>query len=117
VPAALDFHLRIGVKNKESRLRALRDRWVKPLLERPGIEILTPEDPRMYAGITSFRITGKTSPAENVEISRQLAERHRIFTVARDGVAKGSCIRVTPGFYTRTSDMDQLVAALYQLLA
>jgi isopenicillin-N epimerase len=115
VPAALDFHLRIGVRNKEIRLRGLRDRWVKPLLGRPDIEILTPEDPRMYAGITSFRITGKASAAENVEISRQLAERHRIFTVARDGVAKGSCIRVTPGFYTRTGDMDQLVAAIGKL--
>ena len=117
VPAALDFHERIGASNKERRLRALRDRWVHPLLGRPGIEILTPEDPRMYAGITSFRMSGRTSAAENVEIARQLAERYRIFTVARDGVAKGSCIRVTPGFYTQTGDMDKLAAALGQMLA
>jgi selenocysteine lyase/cysteine desulfurase len=117
VPAALDFHARIGARSKEARLRALRDRWVKPLLGRPDIEILTPEDPRMYAGITSFRIAGKISMAENIQIAQQLEQRYRIFTVARDGVAKGSCIRVTPGLYNHTSDMDRLADSLREMLA
>jgi selenocysteine lyase/cysteine desulfurase len=112
VPAALDFHERIGTTNKEARLRALRDRWVRPLLAHHGIEILTPEDPRMYAGITSFRLSGRHRSDENAELSRQLAQSHGIFTVARDGLASGSCIRVTPGLYTQMSDMDALVAAL-----
>jgi selenocysteine lyase/cysteine desulfurase len=117
VPAALDFHERIGAARKEVRLRALRDRWVEPLLGRRGIEILTPQDPRMHGGITSFRLAGRTGRADNLEISRRLAESHGIFTVARDGVARGSCIRVTPGLYTSMSDMDRLTAALAGIAA
>jgi selenocysteine lyase/cysteine desulfurase len=116
VPAALDFHERVGARRKAARLAALRDRWVQPLLAHPGIEILTPEDPRMHGGITAFRFAGRTGKQENAAISRQLAETYGIFTVARDGVARGSCIRVTPGLYNSMADMDRLVVALRQML-
>jgi selenocysteine lyase/cysteine desulfurase len=39
-------------------------------------------------------------------------KRFNIFTVERSGVAKGSCVRVTPGVFTQEADIDQLVAAL-----
>ena len=38
--------------------------------------------------------------------------RFRIFTVQRDGVASGSCVRVTPGIFTSEDDVDRLIAAL-----
>ena len=116
VPAAIDFHEHIGVKNKETRLRALRDRWVQSIVEHPGIEILTPQDARLYAGITSFRFKGKTSKADNVAISRRLADEHGILTIFRDGPAKGCCVRVTPACYTSFNDVDKLAPALRKML-
>jgi len=116
VPAALSFHERIGAARKAARLAALRDRWVQPLAGQPGIQVLTPEDPRMHGGITSFRFVGRTGSEENAALARKLAEEHGIFTVARDGVARGSCIRVTPGLYNSMADMDRLTAALRQML-
>lgn len=112
VPAALAFHRSIGAAAKEARLKALRDRWVRPLRDHPGIEILTPDDPRCYGAITSFRLKGRTSHADNVALARRLLDEHRIFTVHRDGLASGSCVRVTPALASRMEDCDALAAAL-----
>ncbi len=88
-----------------------------PLRDDARIEILTPDDPRLHCGITSFRLRGRTSRAENVALAKQLLDRHRIFTVHRDGVAAGSCVRVTPSLASHGEDPDHLVAALRQILA
>jgi selenocysteine lyase/cysteine desulfurase len=116
VPAAIDLHERIGVKNKETRLRALRDRWVQSIGDHPGIEILTPQDARLYAGITSFRFKGKTTKADNVAISRRLADEHGVLTIFREGPAKGCCVRATPACYTTFADVDKLASALRKML-
>ena len=57
-----------------------------------SLEILTPADPRLCGGITSFRIEGLTSGAENAAIARRLLADHRIFTVHRTGPARGACV-------------------------
>ncbi|MFZ4603865.1 MAG: aminotransferase class V-fold PLP-dependent enzyme [Caulobacterales bacterium] len=110
--AALDMHETIGPARKTARLAALRDRWAEPLRDHPGIEILTPTDPSLRGAITSFRLKGKTTPADNRAIARRLLDEHRIFTVARTGVAKGACVRVTPAVFTSEADIDRLLAAL-----
>jgi selenocysteine lyase/cysteine desulfurase len=110
--AALDMHEKIGPARKAARLTALRDRWAEPLRDHPGIEILTPTDPSLRGAITSFRLKGKTTPADNRAIARRLLDEHRIFTVARTGVAKGACVRVTPAVFTSEADIDRLLAAL-----
>jgi isopenicillin-N epimerase len=117
VPAALDFHEKIGGANKQARLRSLRNRWVNAVGDHRGIEILTPHDDRMHGGITSFRLVGKTSTADNIAIAKRLAEEHRVFTVHREGPAKGACVRVTPGFYTSEADVDKLITGIRALLA
>ena len=112
VADALDFHESIGAAAKEARLRYLRDRWAESLRDHGRIEILTPSDPRLTCGITSFRRRGETSLAENKALAAQLLERYGIFTVHRDGTADGACVRVTPGVFTSESDVDKLIAAL-----
>lgn len=111
-PAALAFQQRIDRAARAARLRALRDHWVRQARAIPGLEVLTPDDPAMHGAITSFRLNGATSPEANAAITRQLLERHRIFTVHRTGVAKGACVRVTPFLFTSMADIDRLVAAL-----
>lgn len=116
LPAALDFHLSLGAKVKEERLRYLRNHWVSRLSAIDAIQILTPNDRDMHAGITSFRIKGKTTKAENQEIVNYLFEKHGIFTVQRGGIAKGDCVRVTPALFTSIEDVEKLAIALDKLV-
>jgi len=115
VPAALAFQNRIDRAARAARLRALRDRWVRRARAIPNLEILTPDDPASHGAITSFRFHGENSPQANVAIAQRLLDRHRIFTVHRTGLAKGACVRVTPSLFTRMTDMDRLVDALWNL--
>src|SRR5205085_3270114 len=115
VPTALAFQAAIGASRREARLRALRDRWVQALSDLPQVQVLTPGDPRLYGAITSFRLRGRTSHDDNVALAKALLDKHRIFTVHRDGVASGSCVRVTPALATRMSDVDALAAAIRSL--
>ncbi|MFI9786332.1 hypothetical protein ACIHEI_22980 [Kitasatospora sp. NPDC051984] len=113
LPAALDFHHALGAAPaKQARLRHLRDRWVAPARTLGNVQILTPDDPAMYGAITSFRIAGRTSPADNEALARYLMDRHRIFTVRRGGPTGGDCVRVTPALFTRAADIDRFTAAL-----
>lgn len=116
VPAALEFHQRIGASAKAGRLRYLRSRWTETLRGETGIDILSPSDARLHAGITSFRMTGRTSLAQNSALAGELLDRFGIFTVARGGVAAGACIRVTPALFTLRDDIDQLVMGLRRLM-
>lgn len=112
LPAALDFQAAIGADLRQSRLKVLRDRWVRPLRGLPQVQILTPDDPDLYGAITSFRMTGRTSHAENVALAKRLLDDHGIFCVHRDGLASGSCVRITPALSTSTGDLDRLVGAV-----
>ncbi len=117
VPAALAFQHAIGRKRRADRLAALRNRWVDAARTLPGVEILTPEDPTLHGGITSFRLEGRTSTADNVAVASALLDRFGIFTVHRDGAPGGACVRVTPALFNTMADMDALVAALRTLSA
>ena len=117
VPAALAFQAAMGAAPRAARLRALRNRWVQPLIALPQVQILTPEDPSLHGAITSFRLRGRTSHEDNVALAKTLLDKHRIFTVHRDGLASGSCVRVTPALATRMSDCDALVAAVRSMVA
>lgn len=116
VPAALDFQDSIGDAARAARLRHLRDLWTENLRGGKGLEILTPADPRLHGGITSFRFEGRASVQDNVNIAKRLLDEHRIFTVHRDGPARGACIRVTPALFNNAADMAALEKAIRSLL-
>ena len=113
LPTVIDEHQAMGGSAvKGARLNYLRDLWARPAREIDGIEVLTPDDPRLYCGITSFRFTRH---ADQAAMARRLLEQFNLFTVARDGSACGPCIRVTPGFVTPPEEVGLLVKALQQL--
>jgi len=116
LPAALRFQAAIGGARRAARLRALRDRWVKQVISLPQVQILTPDDSSLYGAITSFRLRGRTSKEDNVALAKTLLDRFRIFTVYRDGLASGSCVRVTPALASRMSDCDALAAAIRSIV-
>jgi isopenicillin-N epimerase len=115
VADALDFQDSVGLAAKESRLRHLRDLWVVPLRARGAVEILTPQDPRLYCAITSFRLPGKTGVADNMALAKALLDRFGIFTTHRAGVAAGACVRVTPALFTSAADIQRLGQALEEV--
>lgn len=112
LPDAIDFHLGIGAATKHYRLQYLRDRWVHAVADLPSLQILTPEDPRLYSASTSVRLRGQTSMAQNAALARRLLDEFGVLTVPRDGVAGGACVRVTPSLFTRPEEVDRLAAAL-----
>lgn len=112
VPAALALHREIGPQAKEARYRHLRNYWVAKARELNGVEIQTPDDPTMVAGITSFALTGKRSAADTNAIVASLRDQHRVMTVRRGGVAKGNTIRISPAPYIMEADLDRFIAAL-----
>jgi selenocysteine lyase/cysteine desulfurase len=115
VPTALEFHDSIGPAYKAARVAYLRNRWVTAVRDVRPLEILTPDDPTMVAAITSFRIKGLTEKEENERIVEELLWKYGLFTVARSGLERGNCVRVTPSLYNRTADVDRLAEALKQL--
>lgn len=117
IPAALAFHARIPLATRAAHLRGLRDYWVAQVRSIPNVQVLTPDDVGMTGAVTSFRLAGKTSMEANVALAGLLAEKHGIFTVAREGAAGGGCIRVTPSYFTTTAQLDRLVAAIRTLAA
>ncbi len=112
LPLALKLHETIGTAAKAARLRYLRDRWVAKARALPNIEVLTPDEPGLAAGITSFRVRNKGSREDNNALVVALRDRHKVLTVRRDGVARGQCIRVSPALYTTEEELDRFVAAL-----
>ncbi len=117
VPDALDFQATIGIPNKAARLRYLRDAWVNEARNISGVDILTPDDEHLVGAITGFRLKGQTSREANAALSRTLFEEFGIFTVARNGIAGGDCVRVTPMLYNTPADAEKLVSALRTLAA
>ncbi|MGZ3273232.1 MAG: aminotransferase class V-fold PLP-dependent enzyme [Caulobacteraceae bacterium] len=115
VADAVDFQNRLGLAAKARRLRHLRDLWAEAVREHPKVQVLTPNDPAMHAGLTSFRIRGVTSEADNVALRKVLLDRYRILTVERAGPAKGACIRVTPSFVNSPEDVHRLTRAIHEL--
>lgn len=117
IPAAVSFHNKIGTAAKEARLRYLRNLWVEPARKMKGLTVLTPDDSKMVAGLTSFRLNGVLSRAANDAVMQHLADKYGILTVRRSGPDAGDCIRVTPSVYTSREDVMKLVPALREMTA
>ncbi len=78
--------------------------------------VLTPQDERMHAGITSFRIKGATSRAVNDTLCNTLLSKYNINTNPISGINMGSVVRIVPGLYNNMADMDKFSAALKDIL-
>lgn len=113
LPLVLEEHEAMGgAAAKGSRLNYLRNLWVREVRELPGIDVLTPDDPRLYCGITSMRFTAQADQQAMVE---RLLKDYNLFTVVRTGAACGPCIRITPGLTTTAEHIKRLVTALKEL--
>lgn len=115
VPVALQLHQKISAKAKQQRLTYLRDYWVDALRSNKSVHILTPDDARLHAGITSFRFGNARDKLQNDGLVKTLRDQHGILTVRRGGIHNGDAIRVSPALFTRDSDMDKFIVAMNKL--
>ncbi|MCL7714246.1 aminotransferase class V-fold PLP-dependent enzyme [Stenotrophomonas mori] len=117
VPAALDFHEAIGVRAKRARLLRLRNQWRDGVRDLPGVQLLGTDAEASSSAIASFRLRGQVTLEQNIQVARRLLEQAGVFTVHRDGLVQGACVRVTPGVFTSPAQIERLVAGLRRLQA
>jgi len=110
IGSALDFHLAIGSKRKEDRLRYLKDYWMTRVKDLPGIRIKTSLDPKFSCVIGLFSVDGMKIG----EVDSFLFDKYRIHITGIEW-ENISGIRVTPNVYTTTRDLDKLVSAITEL--
>ncbi|MFN9519520.1 MAG: aminotransferase class V-fold PLP-dependent enzyme [Bacteroidota bacterium] len=109
---AIDYHVAIGIKRKEERLRFLQQYWTKKVRKLKKVNIHTPLEDNRSCAIANFSIEG-LSPSE---LSGALFNKYRIWTVAIDNPQAGvRGVRVTPHLYTTTATLDTLVNAVSEL--
>ncbi|MGY2438589.1 aminotransferase class V-fold PLP-dependent enzyme [Pseudomonas sp. SDO52101_S400] len=113
LPLVFEEHRALGgAAAKGARVSYLRNLWVSAVRNLPGIEVTTPDDPRLYCGITSMRFTRHADQQAMVE---RLLNDYNLFTVVRNGAACGPCIRITPSLTTTAAEIQSLILALNEL--
>jgi selenocysteine lyase/cysteine desulfurase len=107
IGAAVDFHLLIGAKRKEDRLRYLKNYWVEKTKDLPKLKTYTSLKPEYSCALHCVGFDGWKAQ----EIDTYLYEKHKVHVVSivHEGV---NGIRVTPSVYTSTKDLDVLVKGL-----
>jgi selenocysteine lyase/cysteine desulfurase len=112
IGSALDFHMAIGSKRKEDRLRYLKNYWMEKVRDIPGVHLHTSLKPEYSCVIGLFSIDGY----EPGEIDTALFTDYKIHTV---GIVweNISGVRVTPNVYTSERDLDKLIRAITELAA
>ena len=113
LPKVLQEHKNLGgARAKGERLNYLRELWVSEARKMPGIEVLTPDDPRLQCAISALRFTHLQ---DQTPMADRLLKDYNLFTVVRGGSACGSCIRITVGLTTSLDDINRLIRALREL--
>jgi isopenicillin-N epimerase len=111
IAEALTFHQGIGAKRKEERLRYLRDRWAKRLLQHDKVLLHTSLKPELSCGLANVEIKGINTG----KISNYLWNKHRIIvTPIKHAEFQG--IRVTPNVYTTLEEIDRFCEAMEKII-
>lgn len=112
LPTALREHLAIGPDRKLAHLVAKRGHWVSQVRELPGLQIVQPDEPERHAVIGAFRLPDQRSWDQARIAQRRFIERHRVLVVAKQGLASGPVLRVTPSLFNTPDELDRLVSAI-----
>jgi len=110
IGTAVDFHIAIGSKRKEERLRYLKNYWIQQISKLERIRLSTNTDADHSCAIAHIGIDGWTG----VQIEQSLFETYKLHTVAIQ-VEKLNGIRVTPHVYTSTRELDLLIKGITAL--
>ena len=102
IAAAMAFHRGIGGDRKAARLRWLRDRWAKRLMDADRrVRVLTPLNDRDSCGIGLVHVEG----LDTEKLQAWLWEKNRVMTTPIVH-PEFNGLRVTPNVYTTPEDID-----------
>jgi isopenicillin-N epimerase len=106
LPETIDFHLTMGKKNIEERVRKLNARLKEQIQSRiPQAVFVSPLLSEMTAGITIINLPGKTPQ----ELNQKLYDTYGIACAPSGGV------RMSPHIYNTMGDIDRVVEAIASL--
>lgn len=117
IPDALNFHFSIGADNKAQRLQYLRQRWVDVANTLDNIVVLGAKDAKSASGMGAFRVKDQISQEAANALQLTLEKTYGVFTVVRNGLSSGCCIRVTPQVFTSLQEIDTFAKALLKINA
>ncbi|WP_158102791.1 aminotransferase class V-fold PLP-dependent enzyme [Lentzea kentuckyensis] len=109
VPAALDFHRRIGQARIAGRVVEQASRLKAALSEMRHVRLITPRDPALSAGLVCFEVDGFDSTGA-VE---RLFHQHQV--AATDTPYRPSYVRMGPSIVTTPREVDRAAAAVARL--
>ena len=112
VPTAIAVHDRIGGPRKYTQLRLLRDYWVERVRTIPGVELMLPAERDNYVAISAFRLPGMKTLEQARRAHKMFLQKYGLLVVAKGGLDSGAVLRVTPGLFNTTAELDRLVVAI-----
>lgn len=105
------FHQTIGGDRKIARLRYLRDRWMRRLVDHPKAKILTSFDPAQSGAIGNLATPG----LDVARLATHLYDKHRIIvTPIKHAEFEG--LRITPNVYTTLDEVDTFARTMERIL-
>ena len=108
---ALTFNLGIGIERKEKRMRFLRDRWAKRLLQHDRIRLHTSLNPKFSCGIATVEI----KDIDSGKLSEYLWKKYRIIvTPIKHPEFEG--IRISPNLFTTLEEIDRFSEAMEDII-
>src|SRR5688500_16418548 len=109
---AIEFHLAIGSKRKEERLRYLKNYWCEKVRQNPRVKLNISLKPEYSCALGNFAIDG----LDPETLALKLMIDYQIHTVAIKW-ENISGVRVTPHVYTSTRDLDRFIEAVLKIAA
>ncbi|MCE6977057.1 aminotransferase class V-fold PLP-dependent enzyme [Pseudomonas frederiksbergensis] len=106
VDEAFKLHLELGKADVQARIHQLNSYLKQRLQEQPGVELVTPVDPRFSAGFSFFRVKGQDSDA----VAAHLMQNR----IVSDAVSRdvGPVIRTAPGLLNTEAEVDRFIDVL-----
>ena len=114
LPLAFDFNERIGLENKEARLRYLRDRWAIPFGKNPRVRWWTNLAPERSCGVGAFHVDGLDSAL----VVKRLAEVYglKVRSLGNPYLPQVRGINVGLSLVNTAEHADRFVDAVEQII-
>lgn len=106
VDEAFKLHLGLGKADVQARIHQLNSYLKQRLLEQPGVELVTPVDPKFSAGFSFFRVKGQDGDA----VAAHLMQNR----IVSDAVSRdvGPVIRTAPGLLNTEAEVERFIDVL-----
>ncbi|WP_244650351.1 aminotransferase class V-fold PLP-dependent enzyme [Sphingomonas sp. CFBP 13706] len=112
IPTAVAEHRAFGQAHKLENLRAKREQWTSGVRSLPGLQLVHSEEPGLCAVIGAFRLPGQKGWNQARAAQRRFIDKHQVLVVAKQGLASGPVLRVTPSLFNTDGELERLVDAI-----